>query len=96
MRKNCRDSMIETPLSGKRARSSEHLVGFERQWDHSFGWLDMVRKPNRRSDAGGCLLPDFFRENRSAVTVLGKNDTAGKARHACADNCDSLCHIAMV
>ena len=73
---------------GKASEIEEHLVGFERQWDHSFGWLDMVGKPNRRSHAGGCLLPDFLREDRSAVTALGKNDTTRKARYARADNCD--------
>ena len=81
---------------GKASEIEEHLVGFERQWDHSFGWLDMVGKPNRRSHAGGCLLPDVLREDRSAVTALGKNDTTRKARYARADNCDSLRHITMV
>ena len=73
---------------GKAGEIEEHLVGFERQWDHSFGWLDMVGKPNRRSHAGGCLLPDVLREDRRAVTVLGKNHTTRKSRHARANDCD--------
>ena len=77
---------------GKASEIEEHLVGFERQWDHSFGRLDMVGKPNRRSHAGGCLLPDVLREDRSAVTALDKNDTTRKARHTRADNCDVSIH----
>jgi hypothetical protein len=72
------------------------LVGFERQWDHSFGWLNMVGEPNRRSHAGGRLLPDVLREDQSAVTPLSKNDTTRKARYTRANNCDWLCHITMV
>ena len=46
---------------GKAGELDEHVVGFERQWDHSFGWLDMIRKPNRGSHrARGCLLPMSF------------------------------------
>jgi hypothetical protein len=56
----------------------------------------MVRKPNRRSHTGGCLLPDVLGIDRCAETTLGKNDTARKARDAGANNCDSFCHIAMV
>jgi hypothetical protein len=56
----------------------------------------MVRKPNRRGHAGGCLLPNILREDGSAVTLLGKHYTACQAGHAGADNCDSLCHITMV
>src|SRR5215469_8457765 len=36
---------------GKASEFDKHIVGFERQWDHFFGWLDMVGKPNRRSGA---------------------------------------------
>jgi hypothetical protein len=56
----------------------------------------MVGKPNRRSHAGGCFLPDVLRKDRSAVTVLSKYDTARQARYARANNGDSLCHITMV
>ncbi len=75
---------------GKPNKVEEHLVGFERQWDHSLGWLNMVGKPNRRSYAGGCLLPGFLRQDRSAIAVLSKHYAARQARHARADNCDSL------
>jgi len=42
------------------------------------------------------MLPDVLREDRSAITLLSKNDTTRKARYARANNCDPLCHITMV
>jgi len=56
----------------------------------------MVRKPNRRGYARGCLLPDFLREDDSAMTVLGKHYAARQARHARADYCYTFCHTLMV
>ena len=81
---------------GKPNKIEEHLVGFERQWDHFLGWLNMVGKPNRRSYAGGCLLPGFLRQDRSAIAVLSEHYAARQARHTRADNCDVSLHSQMV
>ena len=59
-------------------------------------WLDVVRKPKRRSRTGGCLPARFFCKDRRAETVLGKNDTTRKSRYARTNDSDRLCHMAMV
>ena len=81
---------------GNTSKIEQHLVGFECQWDHSFGRLDMVGKPNRCCHAGGCLFPDTLGEYRSAVSAFGKNDTAREARHTCANDRDVSVHFQMV
>src|SRR4051812_47168167 len=56
----------------------------------------MVGKPNRGSHAGGCLLPNVLREDRSAIALLGENHTTRKSRYAHANNCDVSRHSQMV
>ena len=84
------------PASGKASKIEEHSVGFERPWDDSAGWLNVVGKPNRRSGTGGCSPAHFFCENRSAIAALGENDATREARHARADNCGVSIHFQMV
>jgi len=62
---------------GKATEIGKRIKGFERPGDDFLQRLGVVGKPNRRSRTGRRLLPDFFREDRGAVPVLGENDATG-------------------
>ena len=53
------------------AKIDKRLVCFQRPRDHFFSRLRVVREPNRRGCAGGCLLPRFFCKDCCLVASLG-------------------------
>jgi hypothetical protein len=66
--------------------------GLERPWDDFVRGLDIVGEPKRSGGSRRCLLPDFFGEDRCAMSTLGENDAAGETGDAGTDDCYSMLH----